>query len=132
MEKIIITGNIGNANHKNVNGQFLMQFSVAVNNGYYDNNNQWVERTNWWNCKIWREKNMSDKQLQSFAKGRKILVEGHPDLRTYKDNSGQTHINMGIKVQTYEFQDTQKKDFEPAANREQQVSTTEIDNNMPY
>lgn len=111
MQKITIIGNIGrDAELKEINSQFLIQFTVAVNTGYYDQNRNWVDRTNWYNCKIWKDKNQKTDIVKKLNKGRKIYVEGSPDISIYKDKDGQSRIDLGMRVTTFELLDTLKKE----------------------
>lgn len=111
MQKITIIGNIGrDAELKEINSQFLIQFTVAVNIGYYDQNGNWVDRTNWYKCKIWKDKNQKTDIVKKLTKGRKIYVEGSPDISMYKTTDGQSRIELGMRVTMHELLDSIKKE----------------------
>jgi len=141
MQKLTIIGNIGrDADLKEINSQFLVQFSVAVNNGYYNQQGNWVDRTNWYNCKIWKEKSKTD-IVKKLLKGRKIYIEGSPDISTYKGSDNQTKIDLSIRVTSHEFLDTLKKEGEQQSPVDQvevsksSVNTTitnQIDDDLPF
>lgn len=137
MQKLIIIGNIGkDAELKEINSQFLIQFSVAVNNGYYNQQGTWVDRTNWYNAKIWKDKNQKTDIVKKLIKGRKIYVEGNPDISTYKGNDGQTRIDLGMRVTAFELLDSIKKEEETQQQNATAPTTSNvtIDNNddLPF
>lgn len=120
MQKLVIIGNIGrDAELKEVNSQLLIKFTVAVNNGYYNQQGTWVDRTNWYNCNIWKDKGAKTNVVTRLTKGRKIYVEGSPDISTYRANDGQTRIDLSMRVSNFELLDAASKDnaaqSEPAA-----------------
>ena len=128
MQKLIIIGNIGkDAELKEINSQFLIQFSVAVSNGYYNQQGSWVDRTNWYNAKIWKDKNQKTDIVKKLIKGRKIYVEGNPDISTYKGSDNQTRIDLGMRVTTFELLDSIKKEEETP----QQNEVESTDKNLP-
>lgn len=125
MQKLTIIGNIGrDAELKEINSQFLIQFTVAVNIGYYNQQGSWVDRTNWYNCKIWKDKNQKTDVVKRLTKGRKVYVEGNPDISNYKANDGQTRIDLGIRVSTFELLDTANKENEAATQTEKNTTAT--------
>jgi len=108
MHKLSIIGRIGGCQTKPVAGQQLVSFSVAVNEGYYDKQNQWVERTAWYTCNVWRKEGQSVEFSSRLTKGSIVYVEGTPSVRVYKDKNDQSVPDVSINVSDWKI--VQKKD----------------------
>lgn len=82
---------------KQTNGQTFVKLNIAVDNGYFDQTaNQWVDRTAWYNCTIWREVKST-----KMKKGAIVLVTGQLTPKIYRNNDGVSVIDMAMKVESY-------------------------------
>jgi len=96
-QKTTIVGRLGDdARQTTYSGQDCTQLSVAVDLGYYDNNNQWVDRTNWYRCSIWRTV-----RSERLKKGAIVLVSGSLQANLYRRNDGSQAISLDIKVDEF-------------------------------
>jgi single-strand DNA-binding protein len=97
MNKIIVSGGLGrDAELKTTaNGKNVLEFSLAVNDGFGDN-----KKTYWWRCALWGDRAV--KLAEHFVKGTKLLVEGRPALREYEKDSVK-NISAEIFVTDFEF-----------------------------
>lgn len=111
MHKLTIIGRIGGCQVKSVAGQQLVSFSVAVNDGYYDKQNQWVERTAWYTCNIWRKEGQSVEFSNRITKGSIVYVEGSPSVKIYQDKNDKAVADVIINVSDWKI--VQKKDTTP-------------------
>jgi single stranded DNA-binding protein len=97
MQKMMIAGRLGrDAQKKIYNGLEYVQFSVAVDDGYYDQQNQWVDRTNWYNCTIWRAT-----KTERLKKGAFVFVEGKLNPIIYKAHDGSQRLDLRMSVDAY-------------------------------
>lgn len=124
MNKIIVSGGLGrDAELKTTaNGKNVLEFSLAVNDGFGDH-----KKTYWWRCALWGDRAV--KLAEHFIKGTKLLVEGRPALREY-EKDGVKKISAEIFVTDFEFIGGKKEgnsshdngsDFAPAADDSSEV-----------
>lgn len=63
----------------------VTKFSVATTRRWKDKGSgEWREETNWTNCVMWRGENLAP----YLTKGKKVLVEGRLQTRSYDDKDG--------------------------------------------
>jgi len=103
MEKIIFTGNLGHAaslrdvekaDHSGTTP--VVNFSIAVRRGWGER-----EETMWYDCSWWGER--AAKAAQWLVKGKQVLVEGEPSVRTWEKRTGGTAAGIVVRVSTLEF-----------------------------
>lgn len=98
MLKTILIGNVGkDAECKEVNGQHVMEFSIAHNERWKDANGVQKEKTIWVNCAQWTAK-PSTKLAEFIKKGDKIYVEGDLAVGTYKTQDQRTAVDIRCKI----------------------------------
>ena len=77
---MMLKGRVGNCDFKTTtNGKKFITFSVACNERYQDNNQNWIDRTEWVNCVIWGDgwaNNLTDPAKGVIGKGAVVRVEG--------------------------------------------------------
>lgn len=96
-QQTTLVGRMGrDAEKKEVNSQKLVEFSIAVDNGYYDQSGEWIDRTNWYNCALWR-----DAKIDRLKKGAIVFVQGFLAPRIYTNHAGQPTIDLSLRVDTY-------------------------------
>jgi len=80
MNVITISGNIGSSESKEIGGNQLLEFSVAVKKNYVkDKNND----TEWFNCSLWGKRATS--MAQWLVKGAGVVVSGEMQLNYDKE-----------------------------------------------
>jgi single-strand DNA-binding protein len=98
MNKIILSGNLGsNATSQNFGDNTVINFNLAVNDNYKDQNGNWIDRTIWYQCAFW-----SKRSTERLVKGAKILVSGLPRLSEYTDKNGQQRSQIKVIVDSLE------------------------------
>lgn len=80
-------GNVGQAPRSNTHqDRTVTNFSVAVNRKV-----KGEKTTQWINVSCWSDK-MNDIILQYVVKGKQVMVQGQPSIRTYTDNRNGTTV----------------------------------------
>ena len=69
----------------------VVNFSLAVKIGYGEN-----ERTEWRDCSFWGER--AQKVSRYLTKGKQLIVEGRPWLKTYEKRDKTMAAVIGIEV----------------------------------
>lgn len=97
MNKVIISGNLvkdAELTYTQGKGTAKLSFTVANNEGFEDN-----KKTTFVNCIIWGKsaKNLS----QYLTKGKKILVNGKLDIRSYEDKEGNKRYITEVVADMY-------------------------------
>lgn len=130
MLKILLIGNLGkDATVNSINGKSVINFSVAINQSYKNQQGVKVEKTTWVDCAMWRD---SVAVAQYLKKGTQVFVEGTPEARSYQKNDGSTGVSLSMRVNDLQLlgggagQQTQQQRQEPV---------TEVpigDDNLPF
>jgi single-strand DNA-binding protein len=99
MKRIEVIGNVGrDATISDFNGNKAINFNIAENEYYTDDNGNKVEKTTWFSCTYWRRDTQSTKIADYIKKGTKIFVEGTPEPKSYtKDGKTIAYIQINIK-----------------------------------
>lgn len=118
MNIVIVSGNLGRDPESRVttNGKKVVNFSLAVNDGYGEN-----RKTYWFDVVSWDK--TADSVESYLSKGSKVLVEGRLQVRTY-EKDGKTIYKTEIVAYRVEFLD-------PAERRET-VPADESDEASPF
>lgn len=100
MEQLTIAGRIGqDAEVKEINGKFVVNCNIAVDDSYKNEDGERIERTRWYQCS-----KFSDKRppvAQHLRKGAFVIVQGIPRPRHYR-NSEDKLIDV-IDIQQAQF-----------------------------
>lgn len=92
MNVFSFTGNLGqDPELRDVNGNQVLNMSVANNVGYGDN-----QKTLWVRCAIWGQRAQSLYPI--LSKGKTVFVSGTLDLSTYQKNDGGEGYNLDLNV----------------------------------
>lgn len=79
-------GNLGaDAEVREHNGRFVLNFSVCATESWLDANGNKQERSHWVRCSMWTDNR--PKVAQYLTKGAKVFVEGLPTARGYVSGS---------------------------------------------
>lgn len=92
LNQLSIIGNIGKKETKNG----VTRISVAVNESYKDKSGEKVERTEWFNCSLF--KGLSDVAEQYLKVGSKVYIQGKIESRKYTGNDGIERTAVGVVV----------------------------------
>lgn len=96
MLKVFVIGHLGkDAVVNNVNGKSVINFSVAINQSYKNQQGVKVEKTTWVDCSMWRD---SVAVAQYLKKGTQVFVEGQPEARTYQLSDGTAAAALHLRV----------------------------------
>lgn len=106
INKTILLGRVGKAAEVRhlENGSKAARFSLATDEGYYDQNKQWVDRTEWHSLIAWRQ--LADK-AEKLSPGDLIYAEGKLQTRTWEKEG---HKFQRTEVILNYFRIVQKKD----------------------
>jgi single-strand DNA-binding protein len=103
MIKLQVIGNVGrDATISEVKGKKAINFNLAHNEYYTDQNGVKVEKTMWVNCSMWRDGNQSTAVASYIKKGAKVYVEGTPEVSIYEDKNGGKNAQLRLMVRNLE------------------------------
>ena len=107
MLKITVIGHLGmDAKLNEVNGQKVINFSVAESYRYTDNENNKVERTTWVNCQYWAK---NTEVVKYLTKGRRVFIEGYPSTKIFTAKDGQKMAGINCRIINIELLDSKEK-----------------------
>jgi len=120
--KLQVLGNIGqDATISEVNGRFCVNFSVAHNKQFTDNDGILRKITTWVSCGYWKDDKKKTAIAQYLKAGTIVLVEGTPEVRQYKNKDGQMVSSLQCNVSNINLAGTaQKSGEESHAKQEKQ------------
>lgn len=103
MNKVILTGNIGN-DPEIINldsGKKLAKFSIATNEQYTNSQGEKIQDTEWHNVVVFGK--VAEVVEKYFNKGLKVLVEGKIKTRSYETKEGEKRYSTEIIMNNFEF-----------------------------
>ena len=106
MQILTIAGNVGKDPELRTtpNGEHVLSFSLAVDNGKDKNGNK--RDSTWYDCSIWGKRAQS---LQGhITKGSKLTLSGRPSARCHNDKA-----YLGVTVNELAFQGGGQQQSEP-------------------
>lgn len=110
MQMLMIAGNVGNVKEiKDVGGDKVLNFSVAVDNGK-DKNGEKREAT-WFDCALWGKR--AEALAPYIAKGSKLALSGRPGCRAHE---GKAYLSLTVDGLTFM---SSKSDGERSERREE-------------
>ena len=125
MLKIEIIGNLGGeAVIRELNGQKLLSFSVAVTEKFRNSKNVQQERVTWFSCLYVANNNL----MPYLKKGTKVFVRGNLRSTIY-DYKGQPAINHDINVREIELLSSKQ---DTGQRQEQEPIPATHDNDVPF
>jgi single-strand DNA-binding protein len=102
MKRLSVIGNITqDAEVKDAGARKAINFSIAHNEKYKNQQGEKAEKTTYFTCVIWRESNVE--VAKYLTKGTKVLVEGNPEPEGYKDKNGEYKTSIKIIVSDVEL-----------------------------
>ncbi|MEO6358730.1 MAG: single-stranded DNA-binding protein [Ferruginibacter sp.] len=101
MIKLQIVGNLGkDCIVKEVNGQNVINFSLAHTERYKDRQGNQKERTTWVECAYWSDKTTI---AQYLTKGKMVYAEGAPEADGYLNKDNQAAATLRMRVQNIQL-----------------------------
>lgn len=95
MQTLTIAGNVGNVKDiKDVNGDKVLNFSIAVDNGK-DKNGEKRDAT-WFDCALWGKR--AESLAPYISKGSKLAVSGRPSARAH---DGKAYLGLTVNELTF-------------------------------
>lgn len=73
---------------------------IGVNDGYFDKNNQWVDRSYFFNIRAYQ--GVADNLAKNYIKGDPVLIQGKLVAETYQTQDGKQGTNTYIEVSKVE------------------------------
>ena len=113
LNKAIIAGNVGNSPESKYtsSGDAVLTFQVATNEGYYNKDQTWVEKTEWHNIVAYG--NLAERMIEKLAKGMQVYIEGKIQTHSWEDNDGIKRKNTDIIARIIQInQKLEKEDSE--------------------
>lgn len=96
MLKLMVIGNLGkDATTNNVNGNTVINFSVAHTEKYKDKQGNQQQKTTWVECSWWSDRLAIVPYLK---KGTMVYLEGTPEVRSFAKQDGTTGASLVLRV----------------------------------
>lgn len=98
LNKVMLIGRLGQDPELKYtqSGVAVVSFSMATGSKWKDQEGNWQEKTEWHNCKAWR--NMAEIISNYLKKGSKIYVEGRLETSNWEDENKKKHYKTEIVV----------------------------------
>lgn len=98
---VIIIGNLGqNPRKREVNGDHVVDISVASDLRVKKTDGEWLKLTRWYDCSFWGKR--GDSIAKYLRKGSKVQVIGELELRQY-ESEGETKTAYSIRQARVQF-----------------------------
>lgn len=108
-------------------GAAVAEFSVAINEVWYNDKKEKQERTHFISCAAWGK--LGENIAKYFAKGAKIALEGALSQETWEDKeTGKKREKIKVKVTGFDFCGDAKKQDAPT----QRVETNDDGDDIPF
>lgn len=128
MNKVILVGRVGRdpeITHIPNLEKDVAKFSMATNEGYMDQNNQWRDLTEWHNIVAWGW-NVKKVEKQ-VSKGILLLVEGKLKTRKWQDKNGQDRRTTEIHADNLVVLEKSEKTASYSNDRDNQMASQSSD-----
>lgn len=90
------------------NGQQVCNFSVAQDRGFYNDNQEWQERTQWYRISVWGKQ--AARAAEQAKKGRLAIILGTETTHAYVDAQGVPQASLELKADSFRIYQTVKQD----------------------
>ena len=90
---------------REVGSRKAINFNVAVKKEYKNAEGEKVEKTEWVKAVMWKNSNQSTKVAEYLKKGKKVLLEGEPNVESYLSKEGSAKGQLVVNVKDIEFVD---------------------------
>ena len=75
----------------------VARFNIAVNESYKNDNNEWVNSTQWFPIVAWDK--MAERVEAKVKKGCQVAIDGKLRVNEWTDDKGQRHSNTEIWIE---------------------------------
>lgn len=99
--------------YKSVNGNSLVNFSLASNRTYVENGNR-KDIVNYFDCVLWGKQ--ADIIKQYAGKGKQLLVEGRLEQSTWDAPDGKKMSKIRIRVESFQLLGGKKEESSSGGN----------------
>lgn len=124
MLKISIVGNIGrDANTREQNGRFVVNFPLAHNERFKNDKGEFVEKSVWVNCSRWYDRN-PEKLVAYLKKGSVIAIDGSLDVGLYTTKDQQKAVEIKCNYNDLQI-------ISSTANKPEQSASNQAQENIP-
>lgn len=98
INKVILVGNLGQDPELRYtgNGTAVCNLRLATNEAYKDQNNEWVDKTEWHSVVAWAR--LAEICGEYLKKGSQVYIEGSLQTRTWEDRDGNTRYTTEVKA----------------------------------
>lgn len=129
MMKLELIGNLGkDCSVNEINGTYVINFSVAHSERVRDNENNYAEKTIWVECAYWTGKT----GVAGFLKkGQQVYAEGLPEVKTYTKKDGTTGVSLTLKVLYLQLVGHHANDGSARNQDKEAVNQSGVDN-LPF
>ncbi|NOZ56174.1 MAG: single-stranded DNA-binding protein [Calditrichaeota bacterium] len=135
LNKVMIIGRLGQDPELRYapNGSAVVNFTVATNMVWRDQDGNQQERTDWHRVVAWRR--LAETAGEYLKKGSRVYVEGRLQTRTYDDQNGVRRWITEIVAETIQFLDTRA---EAAAAPDAEIpppepdTTENVEGDLPF
>lgn len=131
MLKAQIIGHLGkDAEIKEVNGQYVIEFSVA----HSVKDKSGSSLTTWVKCSFWKQTRDNCRVAEFLKKGTQVHVHGDISARAYLTKSGEAAPDLSIRVSDLQLLGSGKSDENVTTNttNTKPVMDVNIDNDLPF
>jgi len=98
INKVILLGNMGHPPEVRYlpNGNPVASFSLATNEGYFDKDSNWNDKTEWHNIVLWGK---LAEACKDWKKGSKVYIEGKKQTQSWEGKDGEKKYRVEIVAQ---------------------------------
>jgi single-strand DNA-binding protein len=127
MQQLTIAGNVGKDAElrRTGNGDAVLGFSVAVDNGKDKNGNK--RDSTWFDCSIWGKR--AESLERYITKGTKVVLTGRP---TAREHNGKAYLGISVNDLTFMGGNSQGEQRQDSHQVPQQPAQREVDDFIPF
>lgn len=127
MQQLTIAGNVGKDAElrRTGNGDAVLGFSVAVDNGKDKNGNK--RDSTWFDCSIWGKR--AESLERYITKGTKVVLTGRP---TAREHNGKAYLGISVNDLTLMGGNSQGEQRQDSYQAPQQPAQQGFDDNLDF
>jgi single-strand DNA-binding protein len=127
MQQLTIAGNVGKDAElrRTGNGDAVLGFSVAVDNGKDKNGNK--RDSTWFDCSIWGKR--AESLERYITKGTKVVLTGRP---TAREHNGKAYLGISVNDLTFMGGNSQGERRQDSYQAPQQPAQQGFDDEIPF
>ena len=127
MQQLTIAGNVGKDAElrRTGNGDAVLGFSVAVDNGKDKNGNK--RDSTWFDCSIWGKR--AESLERYITKGTKVVLTGRP---TAREHNGKAYLGISVNDLTFMGGNSQGERRQDSYQAPEQPAQQGFDDEIPF